>query len=93
MKEYYIYIVSSDSWTLYIWMTNNLKRRIYEHKEWIMEWFTKKYWCTRLVYYEVWSDIEYVIQREKQMKKWNRSKKEKLIKTINPWWKDLYDEI
>jgi putative endonuclease len=93
MKEYYIYIVASESGTLYIGMTNNLKRRIYEHKKWLADWFTKKYWCNKLIYYEYWNEVEYVILREKQVKNWNRKKKEYLIKLFNPVWKDLYDEI
>lgn len=93
MKEYYIYIIASESWTLYVWMTNNLKRRIYEHKNWIIDGFTKKYSCKKLIYYEIGDDIEYVIQREKQLKKRNREKKEKLIKSFNPKREDLYDKL
>lgn len=93
MKEYYIYIIASNSWTLYVWMTNNLKRRIYEHKNWIIDGFTKKYSCKKLIYYEIGDDIEYVIKREKQLKKRNREKKEKLIKSFNPTRKDLYDKL
>ena len=93
MKEYYVYIVSSITWTLYIGMTNNLKRRIYEHKNSLIDWFTKKYRCHKLVYYEVWNEVEYVIKREKQIKKWNRSKKETLISSFNSGWVDLYDDI
>ena len=93
MKEYYIYIMSSDTWTLYIGMTNNLKRRIYEHKEWTIDWFTKKYSCKKLVYYEIWNEVEFVINREKQLKKRNREKKEFLIKEFNPTRKDLYDDV
>lgn len=93
MKEYYVYIVSSISWILYVWMTNNLKRRIYEHKNELVEWFTKKYKCHKLVYYETWNEVEYVIKKEKQLKKWNRKKKETLINSFNSDWKDLYWEI
>ena len=93
MREYYIYILASETWTLYIWVTNNLKRRIYEHKEWIIYWFTKKYKCKKLVYYEIWWDIEVAINREKQLKKRNRAKKEELIKDFNSSRKDLYDYI
>ncbi len=93
MKNYYVYIVASDTWTLYIGMTNNLKRRIYEHKNWLVEWFTKKYSCHKLVYYEISNDVESIILREKQIKKRNRKKKETLILTLNPSWVDLYDDI
>lgn len=89
MKSYFIYILSSESWTLYIWVTNYLERRIYEHKNELMEWFTKKYWCKKLVYFEEYNEVELAINREKQLKKRNRTKKENLIKTINPWRKDL----
>ncbi len=93
MKEYYIYIVSSNSWVLYVGMTNNFKRRIYEHKNSLIEWFTKKYKYNKLVYYELWNEVEYVIKREKQIKKRNRTKKETLIDSFYPNWKDLYEEI
>ncbi len=93
MNEYYVYIMASESGTLYVGMTNNLKRRIYEHKNWLVDWFTKKYWCNKLIYYESWNEIEYVILREKQIKNWNRKKKEYLIKLFNPIWKDLEKEI
>ncbi len=93
MKEYCLYIVASDSWVLYVGMTNNLKRRIYENKNSLIEWFTKKYKCSKLVYYELWNEVDYVIKREKQIKKRNITKKETLINSFNPNWKDLYEEI
>ena len=93
MKEYYVYMLASDSGTLYIGMTNNLKRRIYEHKEWLLDWFTKKYWCKKLVYYEIGNDVSHIIMREKQLKKCSRKKKEFLINLLNPKWRDLYNEI
>ncbi len=89
MKSYFVYIVASTSWTLYIWVTNNLERRISEHKLWMVKWFSQRYWCNRLVYYEETNDVILAIGREKQLKNWNRLKKENLIKTINPSWKDL----
>ncbi len=92
-NNYYTYIVASDSWTLYIWVTNNLERRIYEHKNWLIEWFTKNYGCKKLVYYENYSDINEAITREKQLKKWDRARKENLIKENNPHWKDLAQEF
>ena len=75
---------------LYIGVTNNLIRRITEHKEGRIEGFTKKYRCKILVYYEYFSDIRAAIKREKEIKKWSRLKKEQLIETINPDWNDLY---
>ena len=93
MNEYYVYMMASESGTLCVGMTNNLKRRTYEHKIWLVDWFTKKYWCHKLIYYESWNEIEYMILREKQIKNWNRKKKENLIKLFNPIWKDLGKEI
>ncbi len=89
MKNYYVYILASDSGTLYIWVTNDIKRRIFEHKSWLIEWFTKKYTCKKLVYFEETNNILCAIEREKQLKNWNRLKKEMLIKSLNPEWLDL----
>ena len=88
--NYYVYIMASFSGTIYIGVTNNIERRVWEHKNGINEGFTKKYKCHKLVYLENYSDIAEAISREKQLKKWRREKKEKLIKTINPGWKDLW---
>lgn len=88
-KSYFVYILASDSGTLYIWVTNDLERRIYEHKNGLVEWFTKTYNCKKLVYFEETNDVHSSIEREKQLKKWNRAWKEKLIKDINPHWEDL----
>ena len=74
-------------------MTNDLIRRITEHKDGKIEGFSKKYSCKKLVYYEHHPDVYAAINREKQLKKWNRKKKEKLIKTLNPHWNDLYDGL
>ena len=92
-KYYYLYIVASDSGTLYVGITNDLGRRIWEHKNEVVEGFTKKYGCKKLVYYEYGQDIKDVIVREKQLEGWNRKKKEDLIKTINPGWFDLSKEM
>lgn len=81
--------MASPSGTLYIGITNNLQRRVYEHKNHILEGFSKRYNCTKLVYYEEYKDVEEALAREKQLKNWRRKKKEYLIKTINPSWKDL----
>ena len=78
---------------LYIGVTNNLIRRVYEHKEGIIKGFTEKYNCNKLVWYESTTDINSAIKKEKQMKKWKREYKENLINKMNPEWKDLYDEI
>ncbi len=91
--QYFTYIIASDTGTLYIGMTNDLQRRIQEHKEWEIEWFSKKYNCKKLIYYETTKYVHNAIEREKELKNWNRSKKEELIKTLNPTWKDLYEEL
>ena len=92
MKHYYVYILTSPSGTLYTGMTNNLRRRVYQHKNKLIEGFTKKYNVTRLVYYEVYHDVRDAIGREKQIKGWRRSKKLDLIKSFNPTWRDLSEE-
>ncbi|MDQ7818204.1 MAG: GIY-YIG nuclease family protein [Melioribacteraceae bacterium] len=94
MHQYYVYILASKkNSTLYIGVTNNLKRRIYEHKKGLKEGFTKKYNVKTLVYYEIINNINLAIQREKRLKKWLRKWKIELITKFNPEWKDLYDEI
>ena len=94
MNSYYVYIMASrQNGTLYIGVTNNLVRRVYEHKNDLVEGFTKKYGVHRLVYYEQYQDITLAVQREKQMKKWNRQWKINRIQEQNPDWKDLYDAI
>jgi putative endonuclease len=87
--QYFIYIMASDSGTLYIGVTNDLYKRVWQHKNNIIEGFTKKYNCHKLIYFEETTDVESAILREKQLKNWNRSKKESLIKIKNPTWKDL----
>jgi len=79
--------------TLYIGVTSNLVKRVYEHKNNIIEGFTKKYNTHKLVYYETTNDIESAIRREKQLKKWNRKWKMNLIEKNNPEWRDLYFEL
>lgn len=78
---------------IYTGVTSDLKKRVYEHKEKIIEGFTKKYNVNKLVYYEVFGDIENAILREKQIKGGSRKKKIDLIKSMNPEFKDLYDEL
>ena len=89
MAEYYIYIMSNRSSTLYISVTNDLLRRVYEHKEKYVEGFTKRYSIDRLVYYESCESVESAIIREKQLKGWRRARKIALIELMNPEWKDL----
>ena len=89
MKEYSIYIMASYSSTLYIGVTNNLERRVYEHREELIPGFSQKYKTNRLVYFESCSTILDAIAREKQIKGWNRHKKEELISMLNPSWLDL----
>ena len=86
-------LASKRNGTLYIGVTNNLVRRIYEHKKGLVEGFTKKYSINRLVFYEETNDVESAIIREKQMKKWKRQWKIDLIQKNNSEWKDLYNEI
>ncbi|MCH7620940.1 MAG: GIY-YIG nuclease family protein [Chloroflexi bacterium] len=89
MKEYYVYIMTNGVRTLYIGVTHDLMRRVFEHKEKLVEGFTKRYNITMLVYYETTSDIRAAIAREKQLKSWRRSKKIALIESSNPQWKDF----
>ncbi len=84
--------MASDSGTLYIGVTNNLERRVSEHKQNLVKGFTQKYNCHKLVYYETFSNVTNAINREKQLKGLLRIKKQNLIKTINPTWKDLSQE-
>jgi putative endonuclease len=89
MNNYYVYIMTNHSKTLYTGMTNDLTRRVYEHKEKLIPGFTQKYNITKLVYFEETSDVHEAIAREKQIKGWLREKKIALIESINPEWKDL----
>ena len=94
MKEYYVYILSSKrNGTLYIGITNNLLRRVYEHKNNIIKGFTEKYKVHNLVYYEIANDINAAITREKRIKKWKRQWKIELIEKDNPEWRDLYYDL
>ena len=88
--QYYIYILSNKANTvLYIGVTNNLARRVYEHQEKLVKGFTEKYNINKLVYYEQTNEAMVAIEREKQLKKWSRKKKEWLIEQSNPLWTDL----
>lgn len=91
---YHVYILASKKHgALYIGVTNNLIRRVYEHKSDLVGGFTKKYIVKRLVYYEQTSSIEEAILREKRLKKWKREWKIALIQKQNPEWKDLYNDL
>lgn len=90
MNDYYVYILTNKTnTTLYIGMTNDLKRRLYEHKNKLIPGFTEKYNVNKLVYYEKTTDVKSAIQREKNIKKWNRDWKLELIKKTNPNFNDL----
>jgi len=91
---YYVYILASRRrGTLYTGVTNDLLRRIYEHKEGVAESFTKRYGVKTLVHYEVFEEIEEAILREKRLKRWHRDWKFALIEKCNPDWRDLYDGL
>ena len=89
MKNYYVYIMTNNSKTLYTGMTNNLLRRVYEHKNKLIDGFTKKYSITQLVFFDETSDVNEAIILEKKIKGWTRSKKIALIESQNPNWLDL----
>jgi len=90
MNQYYVYILASkQNGTLYVGVTNDLVRRVDEHKNKIVEGFTKKYDVHRLAYYEMTNDIQSALSREKCLKEWKREWKLRLIEEMNPMWKDL----
>jgi putative endonuclease len=88
-QEYYVYILTNRSWTLYTGVTNNLERRIWEHKHKWTKGFTSRYRIGKLVYSETFGDIRDAIAREKQIKGWTRGRKMALIRAANPTWRDL----
>jgi putative endonuclease len=93
-KQYYLYMMTNKhNSVLYTGVTNDLQRRIYEHKSKLVEGFTKKYNITKLVYYEIFEDAYTAISREKQIKAGSRQKKIDLVNSFNKEWKDLYDEL
>ena len=93
-KTYYVYILASQrNGTIYTGVTNDLRRRVWEHKHDLVKAFTKEYGVHNLVYYEMTEDIEVAIAREKQIKAWKRKWKLSLIERMNPDWKDLYYDI
>ena len=91
---YYVYLMASRrNGTLYLGVTNNLVRRVYEHKNKVVPGFTSRYGVDRLVWFECYDDPENAIAREKDIKKWRRAWKLRLIEQMNPDWRELYDEI
>jgi putative endonuclease len=93
-RQFYVYILASKrNGTLYIGVTSDLAKRMWEHKQKLVEGFTAKYDVDRLVYYESCGSAEGAILREKQLKKWNRAWKLKVINKVNPFWRDLYEDI
>jgi len=94
MKRMYVYIITNKkNGTLYVGVTNDLVRRIYEHRNNLLEGFSAKYGLHKLVYYEVYDDEINAISREKRLKRYNRNWKKDLIETLNPEWMDLYEDI
>ena len=92
-KYYYVYILSNKANTVvYIGVTSDLMRRLWEHRNDVVEGFTKRYHVHKLVYYESTTDVQAAIEREKQLKKWRRTKKNELIESVNPTWQDLAAE-
>jgi len=88
-KQWYVYILTNNSSTLYVGVTNDLERRVYEHKQKLMPGFTGRYNISQLVHYEVYDSPIHAIEREKQLKNWRREKKVALIRAANPRWLDL----
>jgi len=90
----YVYILASRrNGTLYVGVTNDLRRRVYEHREGMVAGFTKRYRVYRLVYYEVYGTVPQAIAREKQIKAWKRAWKLEAIEGVNPDWNDLYEQL
>lgn len=93
-KQGYVYIMTNKpDGVLYIGVTSNLVKRVFEHRNGLVDGFTSKYNCKLLVYYEQFDDIRFAIAREKAMKKWNRSWKRRRINEMNPEWQDLWNDI
>ena len=92
-NNYYVYILTNwNNKVMYIGVTNNLERRVQEHKSKQIEGFTKKYNVTKLVYYDVTNDINEAITMEKKLKGWNRERKNTLVESLNPEWRDLSED-
>jgi putative endonuclease len=93
VKQYCVYILTNKSGTLYIGVTGDLRKRIWEHKNKVVEGFTKRYKIDKLIYFEQTENVMSALEREKQLKKWSRSKKINLINKSNPSWEDLYNNL
>ena len=95
MKNYYVYILANNTNTsIYVGVTSDLVRRVYEHKHHLAEnSFTARYGIHKLVYYEYTTDVHAAIEREKQIKSWKRARKNELVNSVNPQWEELYDSI
>lgn len=92
-KQFYIYIMTNNSKTLYTGVTSNLVKRVFEHKNKLIQGFTSKYNINKLAYYEIADNSESAILREKQLKGWTRAKKIELIEALNPDWNDLFESL
>lgn len=93
-KKFYVYIMANKKHGfIYIGLTSNLPKRVWEHKNAVLEGHTKKYGIKRLVYYEIYDTFEPAEQREKKLKRWRRSWKNELIEAVNPEWNELYGQI
>ena len=93
-KQFYVYMLASQqNGTLYTGMTSDLVKRVWQHRNGVVEGFTKRYGVKRLVFYEIHQSAESAITREKQIKKWRRKWKLRIIEKDNPYWEDLYDKI
>ena len=91
---YYVYLLASKKHgTLYLGVTNDIVRRVYEHRRKVVKGFTSRYGVDKLVWFEIYDDVEMAIAREKELKKWRRDWKIRLIEEQNPEWDDLYDRI
>ena len=93
-RSYYVYLLTNrNDHVMYVGVTNDLKRRLYEHQNKLMKGFTEKYNVTKLVYYEQTDDVISALAREKEIKKWRRAKKNALVIRLNPHWNDLSNAI
>ena len=91
-KQYYLYMMTNKyNNVLYVGVTNDIKRRVLEHRQGVVDGFTKKYNCHKLVWFEQYSDIRLAIEKEKTIKNWRREYKNNLINAMNPQWDDLYE--
>jgi putative endonuclease len=93
-RTYYVYLLTNwNNQVMYLGVTNDLERRVYEHQNKLVEGFTKRYNVSKLVYYEMTTDVESALTREKEIKKWRREKKNRLVNELNPEWRDLSQDF